>query len=354
MIMNPAESSEEKILFVRLSAIGDVVHTLPCVHILKESLPSVKIGWLVESTASFLVEMNPYVDYVHYYPRKELSKPGLKMIKFARNFLKNLNDVSYDTSIDFQGLTKSSIIPFLARISERIGFAGKDGRELSRLFNKNRIKQVREHVIMKNCALLEPLLNRTVTQEEVALPYVHLSEEKTRPVHEKFHEYLVPAPVIINPGGGWITKIWPLAYYRKLIRMLVEDGAHVCISWGPGEEEMARSIYHPFQGKKGVHILPKTSLFELAALLQKASLVIGPDTGPIHIAAGLDRPVVSIFGPSDNRRNAPWSSKAIALQEFFPCGPCWNKTTCKYELRCLAAIEPEKVHSAAMKLIVKT
>lgn len=349
----------QKVLFVRLSAIGDVTHALPAAMMLKKFRPDVHIGWICQQPAAMFAEMHPCVDEVHVFPKKELSSFSWKTLKRFRAFVSEIKECNYDISIDFQGLTKSSMLPFFSSVLERVGFGDQNGREISKIFYNTRIATKEgSHVIQKNLDLLAGLEIHDLTLDQIEVPYIFLDEEKSAAVVKRFAGFDFCRSIIINPGGGWVTKIWPVKHYRELIRKFIDDGAglinaQILIAWGPGEEELAKEIYEPFRDSPSVKILDSTTLFELSVILDKAMLVIGGDTGPIHIAAGLGTPVVSIFGPSDSRRNRP-IGHAVALQDF-ECEPCWNRGECprNIDLQCLSAIDSDAVFQASISLLNK-
>ncbi len=329
-----------KILFVKLSAIGDVTHVLPIVKYLKLNNSEIFIGWVVQKLSYFLLKDNPFIDKIHIMENKDF-----------RNYVKiirELKEEKYEVSIDFQGLTKSAIIPFFAGIKKRIGFGDEDGREISKLFyNYKVIPDKGLHIIDKNFSLVK-VLGFENFDVNALIPYIYINFSDD--IKDKFKDYNIEKSIIINPGGGWKTKIWSIKYYQQLISMLVKKGFFINILWGPGEEKLARKIYDGFNQNYAVKLFPPTNLLEMSYIVKNAKLVIGGDTGPLHIAAGFGTKTICIFGPSDSRRNAP-IGKNISLQKFLSCGPCWNRKYCKYNLKCLTLIKPMEVYKAVEEIL---
>ena len=349
--------SPRAILIVRLSAIGDVVHTLPCLHALRTAFPEARIGWLVEQLSAPLLEGHPEIDDLFVIPKKHWRRHPVRTLLNGEKaaFYGTLRAGRWDVAVDFQGLTKSAWPAWLSGAPRRIGFGGVDGRELSPLFCNRRVAPPASahHVIERNLALLAPL-GIQVEAADVAWRFPDFDAER---------KVLAPALnglgdagfLALYPGAGWATKRWPPEHFAALAALLADAErsprsarlAQVLV-WGPGEE----SLCHEIVQRAGLPpdrlvLAPRTNLRELAALLERAAAVIGGDTGPIHLAAALGRPVVGIYGGSDPVRNGPWGagSRALAADPAdVPCVPCW-RTRCNREraLACLRAIAPERV-----------
>ncbi|HEY2094109.1 MAG TPA: glycosyltransferase family 9 protein [Thermoanaerobaculia bacterium] len=259
-----------KLLVVRLSALGDVIHTIPAVVALRERYDD--IAWAVETPYRELVEIVAKVKAIPV----SLKKWSLTNVNDAR---KNVR--GFDVAIDFQGLIKSALLARVSGAKERIGFAQKHIKEkpaawfLTREVNIDASK----HVVDWNLQLAG------VT----TMPEVDFAPFATGELDSG-------GAVILLPGAGRPEKIWPAERFRALAQRL---GDRALVVWGPGEEERARAI--------GARMTPKTSLRELAKLLKTASLVIGGDTGPLHLADALGTKVIGLHGPTNPRRNGPYS-----------------------------------------------
>ena len=315
------------------------MHALPLLAALRGRWGGARIGWLCEPGGVQLLDGHPMIDRVHVVP-----KPAWRENKMAAlrgpipELVAELRGEHYDVSIDVQGLTKSALWPRLARIPRRIGFRGAESREISGILNNTCVRPTDDtlHVVERNMALLEPLgFDRG---EPITFP-VHLSESARQRADEILGEGGNDAPlVVMSPGAGWATKIWPTERFGRLARLLVERfGYRVAIAWGPGEESLVREVLngagenqeHAFQNKTlldgpGVHPMPATRFMDLAAVIARARLFVGGDTGPTHMAAALGVPTVSMMGPLDARRNGPLGDHCVTIQHDVPRrAPFW-------------------------------
>jgi lipopolysaccharide heptosyltransferase I len=347
--------SAKRMLIVKLSAIGDVIHTLPCLNALRQAHPEAEIGWVVQEPAAELLRHHPQLDHLIIFPRKAWGKSAWRMMKEAGPFIRQLRAYKFDVAIDFQGLTKSGLLAWLSGAKTRIGFGDKDGRELNKLFTNVKItpEPERRHIIERNLALLKPLGAALKTCDAV-LP---IPQEDCAFIESFFQESGLGEqgpPVAIYPGAGWPTKRWPLDCFAKLgVRIAKELHQPVLIVWGPGEEAMAQEIAREMRAEGAEPFLaPPTSLLRLAALLDRCALAVGGDTGPLHLAAALHTPCVGIFGASDAARNRHYVQREVTVQKNeLDCVPCW-KTECPNQpsIKCLHTITVDNVFQAVRSL----
>lgn len=364
-----------RILIIRLSALGDVIHGLPVLAALRAAMPDAQLDWLVEDRAADLLRGHPLLDRLHVMPRRELKRMGLVrgLRGPVRELAERLRRENYNTAIDLQGLTKSAVWAGLSRAPERIGFAGRDAREASRFFYNVAVDPEPErHVVRRNLRLLEPL---GVRQPAVEFP-VHLPDAAMARGAEIWGRTVAGvAQVVMNPGAGWPTKQWPAANFGRLAsRLARERGARVALAWGPGEEGLVWEALEaagaavgkpggrasapaeppdPLPAEPGVYMLPRTTFLELGGVLAHAQLYVGGDTGPTHLATALGVPAVALFGASDAKRNAPLGAPTEVIQlDTPPCIPCWQtRCTWKEPLACLTHIQVERVEAACGRLL---
>lgn len=317
--------AQQRVLLVRLSAIGDVLHGLPVACALRDAWPDAFIAWVVEGRSAELLAGHPALDAVVDVPRGWLKKPA--SVLDVRRRLRALN---CNLAIDLQGLTKSAMAARLSGAPTRIGFAGRDGRELSRWLNNVRIQPSAAHVIDRNLELLRPLGIRAVPENAIAaancfrLP--ERAQDATTALDIIYAGQLLPRFAVINPGAGWPSKLWPPGCFAAVARHLGRRGLPSLVVWaGSTEHELAAEIVRSAEG--AAHLAPQTSLCELASLLRRAALCVSSDTGPLHLAAAVGTPCVGLFGPMPAERNGPYGTQHIALQKVCLTGSSRSRRT---------------------------
>jgi heptosyltransferase-1 len=316
----PAPSPVRQLLVVRLSSMGDVLHTLPAVSALRKALPEVQIGWVVEGRWSELLcaqgspldgplsAQKPLADRVHcVYTkrwRRNLFSPATW--RDLRTSLGVVRRLDYEVAIDFQGAIRSAVIARWSGAREILGFAApREGP--ARMFYTQKVNTEAAHVVEQNLALAaefagvlsptEPLLSQDPAAETWCDRYCAGSTPGKL--------------VLVNPGAGWGAKQWPAERYGAVARELASEGWNILVNFGPGEERLAQTVA---SASGGLARPVQCSLGELIALTRRASLFIGGDTGPLHLAAALHIPVVAVFGPTDPARNGPFGTRSIVLR----------------------------------------
>jgi heptosyltransferase I len=344
-----------RILIVRLSAMGDVIHTLPCLDVLRRRFPRAHIAWVAEELSRDLLEGHPQLDEVFIIPKKRWRGHTLKyLFPEIVPFYRVIRSRRFDVAIDFQGLTKSGLAARLSGAPLRIGFGGVDCREINGWFTNRKVTPPPDaHIIDRNLSLLSALGIEDFAYERV-LPQ---REEWRSHIAQWFEkEGIAPGTrfVALNPGAGWVTKQWRLDRFAKVgVRLVTELKRNVLITWGPGEEEMAQTIQGLMQEQgASSRLAPRTTIGQSIELMRHIDLFIGGDTGPTHLAAAAGVPVVAIYGASDSARNHPAATRQIILQKPHACGPCWKKTPPQdCVLRCLESITSSEVFEAAARLL---
>lgn len=322
--------SAQKFLIIRLSSIGDIVHALPAVSALGRALPGAEIHWVVESRHAPLLDGNRYVHRVISLDtllwRKKLAS-GATLATIWRT-IGDLRRERYDAAIDFQGLYKSALIGWLTGAQERIGFVEARLREpAAGVFYSKRVSAPgREHVVDLNFALLEPwgVPNTSRADWEFPLPRNRDDDEF---VSQALAERGIKDFIIINSGGGWQSKCWPPENYADLIRLCSSEfGGDFLLTGSHAEEPLIERIVQESEISRARYF-PST-LTQFISLARRARLLVGGDTGPLHVAAALRTPVVAIFGPTSPARNGPFSLQDITL---------WNMGSIDYTRRAVAA-----------------
>lgn len=269
-----------RLLVLRLSALGDVIHTIPAVVSLKGAAD---ITWVVEAPYRELVEIVAGVKALPVRMKKE-PRAAIREIRHARPF---------DASIDFQGLIKSAALGWVSRAKTRYGFDRTAIREKAALLFTNRKVRVDTslHVVDQNLQLARAFANEGSGRAN-------------------WSDFPVPVPgyensIVLLPGAGKANKLWPVERFRELAKRI---GPRAVAAWGPGERELAEAIR--------ARMAPPTNLRELAGLLKSADVVIGGDTGPLHLADALGTKVIGLYGPTNPRRNGPYGQLQHCIDRF--------------------------------------
>lgn len=305
-----------KALLVRLSSIGDVVHTLPALAALHRH--GWEAGWVVEPPSRVLLDDNPLLAQV-------VGAPPAKAFR-AREALAALRAVrreGYDAALDFQGLWKSAAWARLSGAHRVLGYARPWRREPSSavLVGEGVSRPPgTPHVMDKNLALLRPLGIEAVGLREFPLPF---SADAVARVDRGLTALGGGEIAILNAGGGWASKLWPAERFGELAKGLRARGLRPVVSWGPGEEALAESVVAASDGA-AVRSFP-TTLLDYVELARRARLVVAADTGPLHLACAVGTPVVALFGPTDPARNGPFAPGDLVVRRVPPCAPCYRR-----------------------------
>lgn len=310
----------ERILIVRLGAMGDIVHALPAVAALRRAHPEAQIGWAVEERWADLLcadgdwqryaagtAEKPLVDQLHFVNlrawRKALfSDETWKEFSAVRA---GLRDAGYEAAIDFQGAWKSAWVATWSEAPMIVGLS--DTRERgAAMFYTRKVPLRGEHVIEHAMELAAAL----------GAGHTPLAPQLPRDPHaEKWAGQQSAARgsfAFISPGAGWGAKRWPPERYAEVARALGAHGLNSIVNIGPGEDALADAIE---KGSAGRAFRVTCSIGEMIALLRRARLFVGGDTGPLHVAAALGVPTVAIFGPTNPARNGPYGADAIVLRD---------------------------------------
>lgn len=327
--MNPprwiASDGPVDLLIVRLSALGDIVHTIPAVQSLKRQLPQARIHWLSEKPYVPFLKQVEGVDQV-WEANTRTWRKGLSGISEARRLIEALRGLSLRAALDFQGLLKSAVLGKLARPEALIGFHRSALREsAASWFYTSEVSTPpqKRHRIETCFDLLSALGLRTEGSARIDL---NVPESAARSVQEKLQALEMVRPVLLSPGAGWPTKLWPARNYGLLAQKIETELNHgVVFVYGPGEEPLVKEAQvaaAPFAPAAAA-----CDILELSALCLQARLMIASDTGPLHLAAALGARCVALMGPTHPWRNGPFGDEHSVVQ--FP-EPCPNP----YKRRC--------------------
>lgn len=286
-----ARKGSPRILIVRLSAMGDVIHGIPVLCALREALPDAFLAWVVEGAMGDVLEGHPALDELVRVPRRWWKSP-----REVWGMRRRMRQLKFDVVIDLQCLSKSAIAGWLSGAPRRIGKAGEHGRELSRMFNNELVEAGGTHVIEHYLSMLRPL--------GIKSPTVRFDMPERAAEAQPIDSFLRASGLagqrfaVLNPGAGWPSKMWPAERYGELAQHLYRThGMRSVAAWGlPAELPLAETIVAASDGHATV--APPTSMMELGALCRRAALFVGSDTGPMHLAVAVGTPTVSMHGPS--------------------------------------------------------
>ena len=323
------------ILIIKMSSLGDVLHTLPFVAELRERFPLARLTWLVHPQFSGFVPDPPMVDEVIYFDKVKFKKMSLgekwSCFKEMRSLLHSRN---FDLVIDMQGLFKSAVLAAISGCNNRIGYC--EMREGSGLVSKAVTgAHAKDHVIERYLDVARYL---GCTVKDIRFPMPDLQKE-WQAVQEKTEAVKAPYVVLV-PGARWETKKWPVEYFSELAAMILRDGKQVVLAGGPEDSPLGSQITGLSPGV--TDLTGKTGLRELGALIQHCTAYISGDTGPLFIAAAMKRPLIALYGPTRPNRTGPYgSSDAEIMTAPVSCAGCLKKNCVKWI--CMKAITPERV-----------
>ncbi len=340
-----------KILIVKLGAIGDIVHTLPALAAVRSALPDAELSWVVEKRSAEILRGNRAIDHLIEIDtrslRRERAVAGL--LHRFRQQVHPLRGSKFEIAIDFQGLLKSAVIAKLSGAKKRYGFSRPALREpASRILLTDGIDiPERTHVVRKNLILAAAALQIPLPETRFEFPVFtgksHVLEA------EGVASRAGGSFAILNPAGGWVTKLWPAANFGALADLLWERfGLISVITAGPREEEIAAAVAAASLTGKAITARPSLKgFFELA---KRARVYIGGDTGPTHLAVAAGTPVVGIFGPTEWWRNGSTDHRDICVERTdIACRINCHRRTCSKWI-CMD-IGVEAVFSAVEKRI---
>lgn len=339
---------------------------------LRDAFPQAKIGWAIDAELVSTVQGHPALDFVHACHRRQWSKsfknPATWNEGFAgiSKFVDEIRAVDYDVAVDAQGLFKTALVPFLARIKRRIGYG--HGRELSSLFYNEKYLSFEEYFDpsvfhLEHMALLCKAIGCSEVRHLVEAPPVPaaMNDEIASLLSEGFSS---PNPIIaMAPGTQWGSKAWPEEYWVALLdRVLGQTKFNVAMIGSKGDAPLVSRIISAFPGTttggRVLDISGKTSVPQMYALFSQVQAHVGSDSAPLHIAGAVRTPhIIGIYGPTGYRRTPPIGSPDIQLfstEGTLSCQPCHKKTCPLGTTECMTLIKPENVFQALVYALNET
>jgi 3-deoxy-D-manno-octulosonic-acid transferase/heptosyltransferase-1 len=344
------------ILIIKLSSIGDVVHALPFLEVLKQNHPASRIDWLIEEEASQVISGHPAINRVIISKRKSWEKEILNPLKFTKvfsdaiGFYKELRSSSYDIVVDLQGLFRSGFLTALSRGKRKIGMSG--GREGASFFLKEPPVPVDydQHAIDRYLNVASYLDCKTVGFKG-EIPVFEQDKKLADGILGPDTEN--NSIIAINPMAKWKTKLWEPNKFSELASGLQKDLNCRIIFTGSGQDRaiIDEMIKHIVNAAGPVNLAGRTSLKELAYLYSRCSVLVCTDTGPMHIAAAMGCRVVALFGPTSPLRTGPYGTGHRVIRSGIDCSPCFKKECENPE--CMKDITVNAVIDAVRSIILK-
>jgi heptosyltransferase-1 len=335
-----------RVLVIKTSSLGDVLHTFPAVTDAAQQLPGIRFDWVVEEAFAEVPAWHAAVDDVIPVALRRWKRRPLHVLRVGepQAAVKHLRRRHYEQVIDAQGLVKSAVISRFAR-GPRTGLDRDSAREplAARAYNRTISVARDQHAVQRVRQLFATALGYALP---VTVPDYGIREKF--PVGER-QPYL-----LFLHGTTWPTKHWPDTYWTRLAAMAVRQGMQVKLPWGNAEEKQRASEIAAVDG--AIEVLPRMGLGELAAIIARASVVVGVDTGLVHLAAALATPCITLYGSTDPGLTGTIGESQVHLQAQFQCAPCLGKQ-CTFEgdspvyPACYETIGPEKVWSRVQQML---
>ncbi len=337
------------ILIVKPSSLGDIIHTLPVVPMIRRNLPDAVISWVVNEEYARLLDLSPDIDNViifrrHYWNR---FRNWPKLFSFARE----LKELKPDLALDFQGLFRSGLICFLSGARRRVGW--RSAREGAIYFYNERVLLPAnlEHAVEKNFFLLQSALQIDDSVQDSGLSCSEIDVRNSRRLLEKYEIDCQVPSLIISPAARWDSKIWSPDFFaavaEKVWRRLPD--LNVLLVGQADERPLGVMIAEACKERgKIVNLMGETELGTLVALLRQSDVVLTNDSGPMHLAAALEIPVIALFGPTDPRKTGPYGEVHQVFQGKCDQGPCQQRVCRKGTNECHAAVSSTEVANAVL------
>lgn len=349
------------ILIVRVSAIGDIIHTFPALFYLKNELPQAKISWVVQAKGASLLEGQPFIDKTYTLPNSFLRFKNLGKTKAV---IKELRKTKWDAIIDFQGLTKTSLL-YCWLSGKKFGFAKPHAREgIATLFTHHQVKPVYEalppikNIIQKNLTLASHVVK--ALGRKTSCPSINSLKKRFAfniPQEKKANVVLQGLGakknlITLAPNTTWPSKHWPLEHWKKLLLLLTKEaikhGRLALLGKDFGEQGKALAQFIQEQNLP-IILIPPVDLLSVASILQHSKILVAPDTGILHLADFLGVETIGLFGPTLAERHGPFlTEKNIRNAIQVPCPHRYKKQ--HEEQNCMEQLSPEKLCQTILRL----
>lgn len=334
--------SPQRILIIKPSAIGDIVHALPVLPRLRRKWPQAKLSWLVTPACAGMVERHPLIDEVILFQRKRFGRGWYNpaaMFDLA-GFILELRRRQFDLVIDLQGLFRSAWVSRASGAPRRVGFS--NARELAPVFYTDRVdcSWTNDHAVERYLKVASYL---GCPSGQVDFSFAVDDDDR------RFVEQAIPRGekfAVLMPGTNWSTKRWPVERFAALVAPLRDRfGLETVVAGAPADRAITRQIPAKFD------LTGKTNLRQVVALLERAKLVVANDTGPMHVAAALGIPLVAPYGPTEPGRTGPFGRADSVIRLNLPCSPCYSRT-CSHR-SCMQWLEIDPILQLAHEQLLR-
>ena len=353
-----SENEIKKILIIRLSALGDAIHTLPMANAIRKHFPNIQLDWIVEDKAEKFIVNNPLINNVYVLPKKQWKKDKnkIKVIKEFLSIVKSIKEQKYDVVIDTQQLFKSSLIMALSKGKRKISLDG--GREFSWLFANEIIKTGRKqfdiyyHVVKRNLEIAKYLGSETQEFPEFIIPDFNGEySEEIKGIIDNLDKSR--KTIVLSPATTWQNKHWTIQGWVDVINEFKET-YNIIVTAAENEKSYTMQILQQINGGNIIDLTGKTTLADLVCIFKNSDLVVSPDSGSAHIAWATGSPkIITLFFATSSQRTAPYGDKYYSLSSKIPCSPCMKKH-CKLKTNknsCIKEIKSEDLINVIKKVL---
>ncbi len=346
-----------RVLVLKPSSLGDIVHALPVLGMLRRARPEAYIAWLVGKPFVGLLEDHPLIDELILFDRRRYGQMAYNpaaALDFVR-FVQRLRERRFDVVLDLQGLLRSSLIAQFTGAAERIGPA--DAREGARWLYTRTVRVPDQGHVVDQLRGFARQLGLPDAPPEFVLPVRDAGRRAAAALLSQHGVGPDRPGIAILPGARWESKRWPPTHFAELLDRLEAGFAHLpepqrpalLLLGSPAERELADHILAGAHARV-VDLVGRTRLGELVALLERATLVVAHDSGPMHVAAALGVPVLALMGPTSPQRTGPYGQPDHVLSNPLPCAPCYRRRCPLGHQRCLTGLPPARVAQRVLEL----
>ena len=344
--VDAAASGQKRILIVRLSAIGDTIHSLPLAAALKKSCPGCHIGWVVEQPSAALIAGNPLIDWYEVLPKGWLKSPAR-----AWELRRVLRAQKFDIAIDPQGLTKSAVVAWLSGAKKRIGFSRGESRELAPLLDNVLVPPKGRHAVDMTLSLLSALDIPVPDVPEFVFP--DCPEEDRRRIDDFLSRPVYAGGfVLMGPWGSFAAKLWPLERFLELAVALKRETGLPSVMLGHGRQEREAAHALADRSDGALAVAPDVTLTGVVGLARRAGLFVGCDSFPMHAAAGVGCRTLGLFGVTDPERLGPYGPRGATAQDRITLVKSTRERR-KLDPDTMRALQVETVFAACCRMLAE-